>query len=124
MLRRGAPAAGVEKIQSAHYLTTNASELVSVRNSQLAEASCPASQTTIWAGAVASATDAADLTGTTPGPSPVTDFADMTTAPAETQTDLTPVKTSAPSAAGRQEIDSIAVLLVGLIITMLVGLAL
>jgi hypothetical protein len=45
--------AGAETILSAHYFTIDASELVSARNSVMAEAGCPASQTTMWAGAVA-----------------------------------------------------------------------
>lgn len=109
--------AGVGKINAAHYATIDASKLVSIRNSQLAEAGCPASETTMWAGTAASTTDAAT------GPSRTGDRADTTAPPTGTQPDSAPEETTTTSGAGRQGIDMMAALLVGLAVTM-VGVAL
>jgi hypothetical protein len=105
--------AGVDKIQDAHYATMDASELVSMGDSRRAEAGCPASETTMWAGTAASTTDAAT------GPSPTGDSADTTAPPTGTQPDSAPEETTTTSGAGRQGINMTAALLVGLVVTMM-----
>lgn len=56
--------AGLDKVK--YYLTMDVSAYISAKSSELAQAKCPASKTTIWAGAVAgSATSAASSTAAT-----------------------------------------------------------
>ncbi|KXX81591.1 hypothetical protein MMYC01_202194 [Madurella mycetomatis] len=49
--------AGIDKINPAHYLTIDASAVNVARSSRSAEAECPASQRTMWAGTVAAMTE-------------------------------------------------------------------
>lgn len=58
--------AGQEKIQD--HWDMDASRLIAGRSSQLSAAGCPASQTVIWAGAVASTTGAGSPTAVPPTP--------------------------------------------------------
>ncbi|KAK4033556.1 hypothetical protein C8A01DRAFT_49901 [Parachaetomium inaequale] len=115
--------AGLEKITPAHFMTIDASKLVSLRSSQLAAAGCPASQTTIWAGAAASTTGGASSADATTSPlagsSGVT-----TTAPTQTPADSASAATTSPSGAGKGGKDPMAALLLGLGLTMMLRMVL
>lgn len=78
--------------------TMDASQYISIRSSLLSSAGCPASQTVMWAGAVASTTSAAGSAGVTAAPS--TGPSAATTAVSPTQTAPSPA-TSSTNGAGR-----------------------
>ncbi|KAK4151224.1 hypothetical protein C8A00DRAFT_45528 [Chaetomidium leptoderma] len=116
--------AGVDKIDRAHYYDEiDASKYISIHSSLLADAGCPASQTTMWAGAVASSTTgAADSTGAATGPSSSDGSAATTPTTPPTGTGPAPSATTSSNGAGRLGKDPVvALLLVALGATMVLG---
>ncbi|KAK4120140.1 hypothetical protein N657DRAFT_649494 [Parathielavia appendiculata] len=111
--------AGGENINSRHYLEMDASQYVSLRSRILAEDGCPASQTTIWAGAAASttATSGATTGASSTGSSPTT-----TTPQSQTQTGSAPAATSTSSGAGRAGKNAMVAVLVGMGLSFILGL--
>jgi hypothetical protein len=116
--------AGLEKIEPAHFMTFDASKLLSLQSSQLAEAGCPSSQTTIWAGTVASTTGGASSADETTSPQTGSSGATTTSAPTQTQTDPALAATTSPSGAGKGGKDPMAALLLGIGLTMMLRMVL
>jgi hypothetical protein len=109
--------AGVEKINSHHFMTIDASQYVSLRSSFLAEDGCPASQTTIWEGVASSG--ATPATGPSMGSSAAT-----TIPPSQTQTIPAPAATTSPNDAARGTTRPMVAVMLGIGLTMLLGVAL
>jgi hypothetical protein len=112
--------AGAEKID--YFMTIDASQYVSLKSSVLAEDGCPASQTTIWAGAAAQTTSAASSGATT---DPSTGSSAVTTLPpSQTQTNPAPAATTSPNGAARGAQSPMVAMMLGMGLMMLVRVAL